>query len=336
MTLLLGAALAVIVVVLLWRQRTGSRRVAQERRLRSRREAAEDALKCLHTLEYEGEAATPERLSERLGSEVEAARSILEELRTRGLATFEATWRLTGRGRDYAIQVVRAHRLWETYLADRTGLDESQWHARAHLREHEMSRLEIDELAAKIGNPTHDPHGDPIPSSDGELPPRAGFPLPELDPGVPGRITHIEDEPDDLYRQIRETGLYPGMELDGLEKQGSLICFTCGDTRYRLESTAAESVTVVPMETPPKAFDCRLSDLKKGQSAVVVSISKACRTSLRRRLMDLGILPGTTIRAELRGPAGDPVAYRVRGTLIGLRAEQAQHIHVNQTEELSQ
>ncbi len=97
----------------------------------------------------------------------------------------------------------------------------------------------------------------------------------------------------------------------------------------------AESVTVVPLDRPPRVFDCLLSDLKTGQEAVVVSISKACRTSLRRRLMDLGILPGTVIRAELRGPAGDPVAYRVRGALIGLRGEQAKYIHINQPEEVS-
>lgn len=72
--------------------------------------------------------------------------------------------------------------------------------------------------------------------------------------------------------------------------------------------------------------DRTLDQLKPGESAVVLALT--CTGSSRRRLMDLGILPGVRVTAELRSPLGDPVAYRVRETLIALRRVQAQEIHV--------
>ncbi len=141
-------------------------------------------------------------------------------------------WRLTEPGRDYATQVVRAHRLWETYLAEETGLDESQWHARAHRREHELSRSEIDELAARIGNPTHDPHGDPIPTSEGDLPARAGclfLPWPPEHP--PGSPTSKTSPP--MYTSRFEPRVStPEWNCTDVEKEGSLIRFASGGTRY--------------------------------------------------------------------------------------------------------
>ena len=72
----------------------------------------------------------------------------------------------------------------------------------------------------------------------------------------------------------------------------------------------------------------QLTALKSGEQGQVVSISPACRGAERRRLMDLGILPGTLVEAEMTSPSGDPTAYRIRGTLIALRREQANLIHI--------
>ena len=72
----------------------------------------------------------------------------------------------------------------------------------------------------------------------------------------------------------------------------------------------------------------RLSSLHVGQQATVTDISPGCRGVERRRLLDLGLVPGTMVKAEFTSPAGDPVAYRVRGALIALRAQQAEMIHI--------
>ena len=72
----------------------------------------------------------------------------------------------------------------------------------------------------------------------------------------------------------------------------------------------------------------RLSNLDIGRSCRVMRISRQCRGLERRRLLDLGVLPGTVIKAEMRSPSGDPTAYRIREALIGLRKEQASMISV--------
>jgi DtxR family Mn-dependent transcriptional regulator len=76
----------------------------------------------------------------------------------------------------------------------------------------------------------------------------------------------------------------------------------------------------------------RLSSLAIGEQATVVDLAPACRGVERRRLLDLGIVPGTVIRAELRSASGEPVAYRIRGAVIALRREQADLIHVQGVE----
>ena len=73
----------------------------------------------------------------------------------------------------------------------------------------------------------------------------------------------------------------------------------------------------------------RLSGLELGQSAKVVSISPFLRPHERRRMLDLGLIPGTEIQAEIRSPAGDPTGYRIRGAVIALRREQAEHVYIH-------
>jgi DtxR family Mn-dependent transcriptional regulator len=73
--------------------------------------------------------------------------------------------------------------------------------------------------------------------------------------------------------------------------------------------------------------------LTLGESAEVVSLAVTCRGAQRRRLLDLGVVPGTRITSELRGPSGDPTAYRIRGALIALRHDQASQIYVQKRQE---
>jgi Fe2+ transport system protein FeoA len=77
-----------------------------------------------------------------------------------------------------------------------------------------------------------------------------------------------------------------------------------------------------------------LARLKPGETARVVALDRACQGAERRRLMDLGILPGSAIKAELVSPSGDPTAYLIRGALIGLRREQAEQIQISRRLEL--
>ena len=99
-----------------------------------------------------------------------------------------------------------------------------------------------------------------------------------------------------------------------------------------LAPIVAANVSVVPLPglevlVEQSAVE-HLSDLKPGEKAVVSGLSPTCRGTERRRFLDLGILPGTAVEAEMISPSGDPTAYRVRGALLALRREQAEYIRI--------
>jgi DtxR family Mn-dependent transcriptional regulator len=141
-------------------------------------------------------------------------------------------------------------------------------------------------------------------------------------------VVHVEDEPEALFTELLALGLHPGTELQLLQvSQQRMRLEIAGESR-EVSALAAANVTVVelPPARAPSGF--RLSTLPVGQSARVIALLPACRGAERRRLQDLGLLPGTQVRAEFASPAGDPVAYRIRGALIALRHEQAELIQV--------
>jgi DtxR family Mn-dependent transcriptional regulator len=104
-----------------------------------------------------------------------------------------------------------------------------------------------------------------------------------------------------------------------------------------LAPIAAANISAMPIETTQPTtglYGDRLDSLKPGEQAKVVGLSPRSRGPERRRLLDLGILSGTVISAELSSPGGDPIAYRIRGALIALRKEQAQLIHITDRQEV--
>jgi DtxR family Mn-dependent transcriptional regulator len=109
------------------------------------------------------------------------------------------------------------------------------------------------------------------------------------------------------------------------------VRFWAGDDEHVLAPILAANIAVIPVSEEPKAEDTHgepLTNLKPGQEAQVMALSPRIRGAERRRLMDLGLLPGTTIEVEMASAGGDPIAYRIRGALIALRKSQAQLISV--------
>ncbi len=301
-------------------------------RVLSRRIWIEDALKYLHTCEYEHRDAGRDGLAEALETSAAKAARLISILEAQKLATREnKVLHLTEAGRDYAVKVVRAHRVWERYLADETGLQETNWHREAHRREHSLTDQQVDRLAAGLGNPAYDPHGDPIPTATGELPPHSGKPLTSLRPGDWAVIVHVEDEPEPLYTQLVAEGMRPGVEVQLLESSEKRVRVSTKDGEQALSPAVAGLLSVRPLAgaTSDRDQGEPLSNLIPGEKAIVQAISMTCRKHERRRLMDLGILPGTIIEAVMRSPGGDPTAYRVRGALIALREEQSRWIYIS-------
>lgn len=125
------------------------------------------------------------------------------------------------------------------------------------------------------------------------------------------------------------------MEFRVLEKEERSITILIEGQEKVLDNLGAANVSVELIELEEVDFSgtIRMADLRPGQRGKVVVLSRATRGLERRRLMDLGILPGTVVEPELRGIGGDPTAYRVRGALIALRRDQSQHIFVEPLED---
>lgn len=310
------------------------------RRLRTgERESLEDALKHLYKTERRGAAPSLESVAGSLGVPLAQAARIVEALGDRGLVQPSGALTLTDEGQAYALQVIRTHRLWERYLADRTGTAPSDWHARAEMREHEISPAQADRIAASLGHPRYDPHGDPIPTASGEIPEPAGTPLPYLAEGDTATVIHVEDEPRALYHRLAAAGVSPGLRLRVVAAGGGRMTVEFDGRRQEFDLATAGNVTVVTGDEQrivedPASHDYRtLEDLEAGEEAEVLGLAPACQGIQRRRLLDLGVVPGTRVRAELVSPGGDPTAYEVRGALIALRRDQQRWVRIRPARE---
>ena len=335
LTSLFSLLLLLIIVVTVWlifRPDRGLFWRWQRARSVTRQVQREDALKHIHRCQRHGRSPTLESLAGATQVSANEAAELLSELEKHDLVRLEGeSFRLTPRGRDYALHVIRAHRLWERYLADETGYAREQWHDRAERAEHSLTTTDVDELASELGNPTHDPHGDPIPTAEGMMVPHGGQPLTAMPLDVPVRIVHLEDEPEAVYAQLVAEGLAPGMEARLLERSARRVRFWANGDEHILAPIVAANISVLPVPSIVHEADDagdRMSSLQPGEQGEVIRISRASRGNERRRFLDLGILPGTIITAELRSPGGDPTAYRIRDALIALRREQADMITI--------
>ncbi len=333
--LLLGFAILILVFVLV-KPESGIISLLLKNKNANQKTLLEDALKFIYNCEYNKINCTLNSIAGNLNISADAAAGIVAKLQNMGLIQVDRDYlTLTSEGKSYALRVIRVHRLWEKFLADETSMTEKDWHKAAEEIEHKLSVEETEKLAAQIGNPVFDPHGDPIPTAEGELPEKAGKHLTEMKPGEIATIIHIEDEPHAIYSQILAEGLYPGMQIRMIEVNDRRVKFEANGEECILSPLIAKSITIGPIkfEKPVEGKLKTLSHLKVGEKGVVLGIAKSLRGQQRRRLMDLGIVPGTEIEAELESISGDPVAYRVRGATIALRKDQADKIYLVKEEE---
>jgi len=328
--LLGGIAFLLLIALVFWPEK-GLLALVSNSRLNSRRILLEDALKYLFDCEYKGLSCRLNALAGNLHISTDKTTRLLESLRQMGLIILEKDRiKLSDLGRSYALRVIRVHRIWERYLADETGTHHLEWHGLADLKEHEITPAAADLLAAQIGNPVFDPHGDPIPSSSGELPDYSGKPLSEMQEGELARIAHIEDEPTAIYSQIVALGLYPGMQVYMMDVSDERLQFAVNGEECILSPLLAANITVelLASREPLQEKYAVLSSLQPGEQARIKGIAPACRGQQRRRLMDLGVVPGAIIEYTFRSAGGDPVAYLVMGALVGIRKSQSDLIFI--------
>lgn len=328
--LLVFAALSLLAAGLFWPRRglvAWARRAARlDERVR-----VEDALKHVYMCDRRSVSCTLESLAGQLGISTGRAATLLSRLGEMGLVRSDARGpSLTEEGQASAVRLIRSHRLWERWLADRTGVPAAEWHARAEEKEHLLSAAEAEALSARLGHPRWDPHGDPIPTASGELPPLRGTTLLATDPGRSVEVVHLEDEPAEVYQRLLDQGLAPSERLDVVEKGEEGVKVQAHGRSWTVDPVAARNVTVQHLPLGESAHGPRptLADAGRGAPVRVVGLTSACQGAQRRRLLDLGVVRGTVITPELVSTAGDPVAYRIRSALVALRRQQASWIVV--------
>jgi DtxR family Mn-dependent transcriptional regulator len=328
------AALLVVLALLFW-PRVGLLLRLKRMSELSERVLLEDALKHVYTCQSIGRECSLESLAGQLEVSTGRAAALLSLLgESRLVRNEEVGPRLTDAGRDSALRLVRAHRLWERYLADRTGVPPGEWHEEAERMEHALSTEETEALAARLGHPAWDPHGDPIPTVRGRLPSLERLSLAGAEAGRTVEIVHLEDEPRVIYDALLADGLNLGTRLSIVDRSDRAVRVRARGKEWDLDVVVARNVTVrmLPRGESADAPITTLVNLEPGESARVTSISPACQGSQRRRLLDLGVVRGTEIEAAFSSATGDPVAYVIRGALIALRREQAEWIRTEAIE----
>lgn len=241
---------------------------------------------------------------------------------------------LTEEGKNYAIKIVRIHRLLEKYYAEETSIKENYWHIVANDREHSISDAEAESLSAKLGNPLTDPHGDPIPDRSGGHYQQESKVLSELGSEDTGRIVHIEDEPPEKYSKILSLNLHLGDRVKIIKKEKNDIILESEGKRIVLPDELAENISISIQDFQKEVQNFRrLSELKANEEAYIAGISKVIRGQQRRRLLDFGFVPGSKISVRLVSIGNDPIAYEIRNTTVALRRQQAEQVFIKYSPE---
>ena len=205
-------------------------------------EIAEDVIKELYHLTREQKEIRDRDLIRAADLQPNHFPSIISELERRGwVRRSQDTIQILRSGEKRALELIRAHRLWERYLSDKEGMPLDAIHEEAMRREHQTSPEEADRLARDLGFPTFDPHGDPIPQRDVDLEHHAeGIPLSRWPKGRQGRVSHVEDEPPALFTQLSLLGLTPGAQMEVDERTPGRVLIWSGRRRLALAPAAAE------------------------------------------------------------------------------------------------
>jgi DtxR family transcriptional regulator, Mn-dependent transcriptional regulator len=210
--------------------------------------AVQDYAKAIYTLESRHGAASTNELAALLEVRPPSVSGMLRKLSDLGLVEHERYRgvRLTENGRRVALEVIRHHRLVELFLVESLGMTWDEVHAEAEVLEHALSE-ELEELiATRLGNPTVDPHGDPIPSRELKLAETSATALAELEPGDAATFVRVSDADPEMLRFLGERDIVPGTRLELVERQpfdGPLFV-RAGDEVHVLGATLARAMRV--------------------------------------------------------------------------------------------
>jgi DtxR family transcriptional regulator, Mn-dependent transcriptional regulator len=212
-------------------------------------EAIEDYAKAIYALGRRGDGTvSTNALADRLGVTPASVSAMVKKLADRGLAE-HVPYRgvaLTADGRRVALEVLRHHRLLELYLAEHLGVPWDRVHEEAEALEHVLSEYLEERIAAKLGHPTHDPHGDPIPDVSLNIDEGETRALSALEPGACGCFTRVSDSDPEMLRYLDRRGVRLGDELEVVDRQpfDGPLTVRVGDRLHTLGGRLADAMRV--------------------------------------------------------------------------------------------
>ena len=212
--------------------------------------AIEDYLKAIYTIQQEHEQVTTSLLAERLGFKPASVTGMLKTMADLHLVAYTPYHgvELTSTGEKIALEVVRHHRLLELYLVEALGYSWDEVHDEAEALEHHISEKLEARIAARLGDPTFDPHGDPIPTVEGELPSGSTRRLGELAIGEGGVIERVSDQDPQRLRYLADLGLVPGTRVTVIASApfDGPVSVRVGEIIHPLDRRLARTIYISP------------------------------------------------------------------------------------------
>ncbi len=208
-------------------------------------QAVEDYLKTIYKL-HSGDPVSTTEIAKTMDVSAASVTSMIKRLSGMGLVTHKAYHgvTLTDAGRKIALEIIRHHRLLETYLKEIMGYDWREMHDEAEQLEHHISEEFEDRLDEMLGYPTHDPHGDPIPARDGSIPPSSADPLTAFSEGDSVLVHRLADSDPSLLARLESIGILPRVRLTLINKPADdgPVTVRVGKIEHKLSSSDARSV----------------------------------------------------------------------------------------------
>ncbi len=182
----------------------------------------ENYLKAVYHLSDAGsKAVLTNELAEAMQTKAASVTDMIKKLSAKELILYERYYgvNITAKGKTQALQIIRKHRLWETFLVEKLGFTWDEVHEVAEQLEHIQSTRLIDKLDEYLGFPKVDPHGDPIPDQHGKLKSQPQVPLDQLKPGTKAVICSVKDSNPDLLKFLDKIGAKPGKKIEVISRE---------------------------------------------------------------------------------------------------------------------
>ncbi len=210
----------------------------------------ENYLKTIYHLSDGGsKAVLTNELADAMSTKAASVTDMIKKLSAKEVITYEKYYgvNVTSKGKHEALQVIRKHRLWETFLVEKLGFAWDEVHEVAEQLEHINSPRLIDKLDEFLGFPKVDPHGDPIPDNKGKFKMKPRVPVDQLPVGYRGKIEAVKDSDSNLLKYLDKIGAKPGTKLEvlGKEEYDQSMEVLIDNQRVFISKAVSENILVV-------------------------------------------------------------------------------------------